>query len=222
MGELDVQTMNRQRGFIPAAVVLPLLYGVAAIALGAMAWAAWHTFTESYRDEGRAEVRAQWSALIAQCETFDGAKKTRLPALADTCASAWLAAVAARNRAEANAATWERNHGECSKALTSQSAAIEAADREVKAARELATRTLAEIAKRSKATEAKIDEYKRAAASPAVSEKEACNAATRVLSELGAMRMRYDAGRADAPAPGAGSADRNGSGSGPGSLRISR
>lgn len=194
----------RQRGFADALLLLG--YAVAAIAVGAIIFAAWRAFTNQYRDEGRAEVREEWAALISECE------KTGKGATAHSCAEAWRAAVSNERQASANFAR-------CDAAMKEQSAAVDEANRRAETAITTTRRILAEIAKRSEATAAEVTKLRQIAATPAASRKEACDEADALLTALATRRMRW---HPDGPAPGSGSADGNGKGSGSGSLRITR
>lgn len=192
----------KQRGI----VALWLGYAIAAIAVGAIIFAAWRAFTDQYRDEGRAEVRAEWAALISECE------KTGKGATAHSCAESWRAAVSNERQASANFAR-------CDAAMKEQSTAVDEAKRRADAAIDTTRRILAEIAKRSEATAAEVAKLRQIAATPAASRKEACDEAESLLAALAGRRLRWNP---DGPAPGSGSSDGNGKGSGSGSLRISR
>lgn len=199
----------RQRGFI--STLLLIGYAVAAIAIGSVLWAGWHTFTESYRDEGRDEVRADWAALIGECEKTKVLARTPKGSAHD-CAEAWRAAVSNAKQSEANFAG-------CQKTAKEQSDAVEVVNARADAAIATTRNILAEIAKRSNATAAEIAKLRQIAATPAPSRKVACDEADSLLSTLAARRMRWNP---DGPAPGSGSADGNGKGSGPDALRIGR
>lgn len=192
---------NKQRGF--GLLVELLIYAAIFAAVSAAAWAMWSSFTEGYRDEGRAEIRAEFAPLIEEC--------TKANAPPATCADMWRGAVR-------DSATAQSNFDRCSAAAGEQSKAVADAATQAKAAKDDARRILAAIELRSKATEAKIDEFKRAAASPAANEIEACNEAKRVLADLRTVRLRYYG----ASPASAGSANRDGENPGPDSLRIGR
>lgn len=56
----------KQRGFIPLGIVPYIIGAIAVVALvGTVAWK-WSAFKEGLREEGRAEVRAEWQAERAQ------------------------------------------------------------------------------------------------------------------------------------------------------------
>lgn len=190
-----------QRGF--SGLIELALYGIIIAAMCAAAYGAWHAFTEHYREQGRAEVHDEFAPLIDEC--------ARAKATPPACADMWRGAV--RDSAQA-----QSNFDRCAAAAGEQSKAIAAAQEQAKKASDDARRILAAIAERSRATEAKIDEFKRAAVSPAATETEACNEAKRVLSDLRDIRLRYYG----AAGASAGSADRNGAGAGADTLRIGR
>lgn len=189
--------MNRQRGGIEMLII----YGIAIAGLVAVAWAAWHSFTERYRDEGRAEVREKYGPVIAECD-----KRKLAPA---ACVDHWLAAD--RDRATATA-----NLTGCQTAAASQSAAVTAAETAARDAKAATTRILADLARRSDATLAEIARLKQTAATPAASRKEACDEADSVLRALADRRMRHNPGTA----PAGGSPNRGPEGAGADTLRI--
>lgn len=194
-----MQTMIRQRGALDLVMLVIGLIALAGIV--AVATVAWHTFTESYRDEGRAEVRGKYAPIIAECE-----KRKIAPA---ACVDAWLAAD--RDRAQAN-----MNLNRCTEGATAQNAAVDAATKRADDAQAMTRQILAELAKKSKATQAEIDKLKAIAATPAASRKESCDAADDVLRALAARRLRFDPGT---PA-GAGPQGAGDSGAGGGALRV--
>lgn len=191
--------MNRQRGGIEMLII----YGIVIAGAAAVAWAAWHSFTESFRDEGRAEVAAKYAPILAECD------KRKLGAAA--CVDAWLAADRDRTIAAGNL---ER----CETSAAAQTAAVANAEQSAKDAKAATSRILADLARRSDATLAEIARLRAIAATPAATRKEACDEADSVLRSIADRRMRYNPGSA-APA---GSPNGGSTGSGPGSLRISK
>lgn len=190
--------MRKQHGGIETL----LIYAIAIAAVTAIAWGLWAGFTNSYRDEGRKEIRDAWAPVITEC----GKRKLA----AAQCVDAWLAAerdnaMAATNLRTCQAASREQNEA----AAATQKAATEAI--------ETSRRVLAEITKRSAVTHAEIDRLTKLAAAPAASEKESCNEARRILADLRAVRLRYFA---NSPAPGTGGEGGAGAGAGPGEVRI--
>lgn len=189
--------MNRQRGGIEMLII----YGIAFAGAVALAWAAWHSFTESYRDEGRAEISEKYGPIIAECD-----KRQLAPA---ACVDHWLAAD--RDRAQASA-----NLAGCQTASATQSAAVKDAETAAKNAKDTTSRILSALAKRDDATLAEIARLRTIAATPAASRTEACNEADSVLRSMAARRMRLDPGPA---AVGGGSNDR-GQGARTDTLRV--
>ena len=190
--------MNRQRGF--GTVTDIVILGLVVAAFSAFAYAAWHSFTESYRDEGRAEVREKYS-VIGECD-----KRKIAPA---ACVDHWLAAD--RDRATATA-----NLAGCQSAAAAQSEAITAAESAARDAKAATSRILADLAKRSDATLAEIARLRTIAATPAASRKEACDEADSVLRALADRRMRFAPGAAAA----GGGSDGGGTGAGSSAVRI--
>lgn len=191
--------MNRQRGGIEMLII----YGIVIAGLVAVAWAAWHGFTEGFRDEGRAEVRATYAPILAECD-----KRKLAPA---ACVDAWLAAD--RDRATASASL-----ASCQTAAKAQGDAVKAAEDAAADAKRATSRILADLAKRSDATLAEIARLRTIAATPAASRKEACDEADSVLRALAARRLQYNPGSAAA----AGGPNGGGAGTSPGALRISQ
>lgn len=206
MGAKHMQ-ITRQRGFISGLLLLG--YIVAAVAVGSVIWAAWHTFTESYRDEGREEVLADWAALIGECEKSKALGRTT-KGTAHTCAESWRASVS-------NAKQSEDNLAGCQRASREQSDAVTAAEKQAADARAATRDILAEIAKRAKATQAEVEKLRQIAATPAPTRKVACDEADSLLSTLAARRMRWNP---DGPVPGGGSANDHGPSSGSGGVLI--
>ena len=158
-----------------------IIYAVLAVGAVAVLWAAWASFTDGYRDEGRAEIRDQYGPIIAECD-----KRKLAPA---ACVDHWLAADRDKAQAVANLAG-------CQTAAASQSAAVAQAETAARDAKAATSRILADLAKRSDATLAEIARLRAIAATPAASRKEACDEADILLRNTGARRMRLDPGPA--------------------------
>ena len=178
-----------------------IIYGIAFAGAVALAWAAWHSFTESYRDEGRAEISEKYGPIIAECD-----KRQLAPA---ACVDHWLAAD--RDRAQASA-----NLAGCQAAAKTQGDAVKAAEEAAADAKRATSRILADLAKRSDATLAEIARLRTIAATPAASRKEACDEADSVLRALADRRLRFAPG----PAAAGGGQDGGGAGTSPGAVRI--
>lgn len=179
--------MNRQRGGIEMLII----YGFVFAGAVALAWSVWHSFTEGYRDEGRADVHKTYGPIIAECD------KRKLPAAA--CVDAWLAA-------DRDRAITAGNLSRCEASAATQSDAVRAAEQAAKDAKAATSRILADFARRSDATLAEIARLRTIAATPAASRKEACDEADSVLRALAARRMQFAPGGAASPgSPNSGS-----------------
>ena len=197
LANLTGAKMNRQRGGIEMLII----YAVLAAGAVAVLWAAWAGFTDSYRDEGRAEIRDQYGPIIAECD-----KRKLAPA---ACVDHWLAADRDQARAVANLAG-------CQAAAAAQSDAIAQAETAARDAKAATSRILAGLAKRSDATLAEIARLRTIAATPAASRKEAGDEADILLRNTGARRMRYNPG----PAAVGGGSNSGDSGTNPGPVHI--
>lgn len=192
--------MNRQRGF--AELVTLVIYGLLAAGAIAIVWSAYHSITERFRDEGRAEVRATFAPLIEQCAAEKGTPVS--------CAANWRAAIEANRTLAADVERMRH-------ATNEQNAAIADADKKARDATANASRILAELARRSAATQTEIARLTTLAATPAATKEGACNEADSILRTLATRRVRYIGNDAGAGSVGA---DGNGSRAGPGAVHI--
>ena len=166
--------MNRQRGF--SGLIEILIYVGIFAALSVAAWAAWSKFTGQYIEQGRAEVTEKYGPIINECD-----KRKLSPA---ECVDHWLAAD--RDKVQAIV-----NLQGCEAAAAKQSQAVDDLAKRADDARRTTSAILAEIAKRSNATQGEIEKLKRMAATPAATRTEACNEAETTLRALAVRRLLY-------------------------------
>lgn len=177
------------------------------LVLLAVAAYAWHLFTDHYRDEGRAEVRKKYTALLSAC---DASKMTP-----DNCAFDWA-------QLKVNNATLEGNLNSCRNTLVSQSNGIKASAEVGEQIRKATQQIIADARMREKnnASNQFVQQLHAAlTAPPAPTKEKECENLARSIDAASDRWLRYygdtDAARKgggvqSAPAPGGGA------------LRISR
>lgn len=197
-------------GFAALAFLQPyallIKIGLALVLLAVAAYA-WHLFTDHYRDQGRAEVREKYTALLSAC---DASKMTP-----DNCALDWA-------QLKVNNATLEGNLNSCRSTLVNQSNGIKLSAEVGEQVRKATQQIIADARVREKNNEATqfVRELRTALTAPAAPTKEKeCENLARAVDAASDRWLRYysdpDAARKggsvqSAPAPGGGA------------LRISR
>lgn len=185
----------------PYALVIKIV--LILIAVAAVAYAL-HVFFEHYREQGRSEVRKEYSALVAKCAA--------LKQNPDKCAESWT-------QVEANNATLSANNVQLKFALKEQTDQVDRWIDAGKTAKAATARLLAELAKRQKENAAYIAGLRVAVASPAPKSKEKeCEEADAISVDAADRRVRYFANSPASPKGGG----NHGADPSAGSLRISR
>lgn len=192
-------TRTHQKGFGEGLII----YGVVFAGLALLGWLAYSAVSEHFREQGRAEIRAELAPLSEQCAKTKGTPKS--------CAEAWQAAVDANRTLSADVEKMRI-------AVAAQDLAIAEAEDAARQAKAQSSKILAELARRSAATQSQIARLTALAATPAASREVACNEADSILRDLAARRLRYVGGSAS----DGGGSDGNGTGSRSDSLRISK